>query len=351
MPGGFSNTDKTTILTQHNVYRNITAQGKTPNQPSANDMNQLVWDADLAKVAQNYTQQCIWAHNPNRNSQVNSYSSSNTFSYVNQYVGENLFVSTGSESISTILSGMKLWYDEYEYFTFGTISGTGTCVSGEECGHYTQLVWANTRYVGCGYTKCATVQGLPTFTNAILFACDYYFAGNWVGDYPYQTGTDCSNCPHDRQTCQNGICTGCPNPAYDTYCCEYCSTSTCSSAISSGLLNSPTTCGNGITSAADIPSSVITITESPTSYPTTPSPTTSKPTTQSPTVHPTTKSPTTAHPTTSTSHPTTASPTTTKSPTSKSCCMAYNSADISICSILSSTLCETTRECYWNASC
>lgn len=387
LPGGFSSSDKITILNQHNTYRQMTALGKTPNQPSAQYMNSLVWDADLAKVAQNYSQQCIWAHNPNRNTQVKSYSSSTSFSYVNQYIGENLFISTGTESISTILDGIKYWYNEYQYFTYGTVSGTGTCVSGVECGHYTQLVWANTRYVGCGYTKCATVKNLASFTNAILFACDYYFAGNWVGDYPYVSGSSCSNCPHDRQTCQNGTCTGCPNPSYDTYCCEYCSTSNCATTISNGGLNSPSTCTNGITSTnlmnevnTITPSPTLVPTPTPTPRPTTQSPTTGHPTTQSPTTgHPTTQSPTTGHPTTahptttttttkspSTAHPTatttkspttahpTAKPTTaapTKSTTSKQCCMAYNSVDTAICSILGSTLCQSTLGCYWDVSC
>jgi hypothetical protein len=401
LPGGLTTADKTVILNVHNMYRNMTAQGNTPNHPSAKNMNQLVWDSNLAKVAQNYSQQCIWAHNPNRNSQMKQYATSSSFNYVNQVVGENLFISTGSESMSTILSGIKYWYNEYKYFTFGTISGTGKCVSGQECGHYTQLVWGLTRYVGCSYTKCATVKNLPTFTNAILFACDYYFAGNFVGDYPYESGSSCANCPHDRGTCRDGICTGCPNPAYDTYCCEYCSTSTCSNAITSGLVNSPTTCNNGIT--ADIPSSVITITSSPIDNSTTPSPTTAKPTTQSPTTakpttqspttakpttespttakpttespttakpttqspttaKPTTQSPTTAKPTTqspttghpTTGHPTTNSPTarpTTKSPTSKHCCFAHKSIESSICTHLSSTQCQSTRGCYWDASC
>jgi len=397
MPGGLTDTDKLTILNAQNMYRNITAQGLTPNQPSATYMNQLVWDAGLAKVAQNYSAQCIWAHNPNRASQLRGYENITSFSYVNQYVGENLFISTGSENIDTILSGIEYWYKEYQSFTYGPITATGSeCQSGQQCGHYTQLIWANTRYVGCGYTKCATVTNLPTFTNAIMFACDYYFAGNYVDDYPYVSGNSCSNCPADRKTCQDGLCSGCPSPSWDTYCCEYCSSSTCSNAISNGLCNSPSTCTNGISSnttttatkspTTHSPTTTTTTTKSPTTTttksPTTTTTTTKSPTTASPTTttttkspttaSPTTKSPTTAHPTTTTTttkSPTTASPTTksptTASPTTKpptasaeklkestsGCCLALNSANTSRCKSLSLVNCDISQLCYWNASC
>lgn len=247
LPGGFTTSDKLAILNKQNKYRNLTARGLTPRQPSASNMNQLVWDNGLAKVAQDYSAKCIWGHNPNRRYDLNKYLSYTSFDYVNQYVGENLFISTGSESLDTIMRGIDFWYNENPYYTYGTVSGTATCQSGKQCGHYTQLVWANTRYVGCGYTKCATVQNLPTFTNAILFACNYYFAGNYVGDYPYKTGTSCSKCPQDRQTCKDGLCSGCPSRSWDTYCCEYCSSSTCLNSINQGLCNPPSTCTNGIT--------------------------------------------------------------------------------------------------------
>jgi hypothetical protein len=318
LPGGLTDSDKLTILNAHNKYRNLTSRGLTSNQPSATLMNQLVWDSGLEKVAQNYTSACIWAHNPNRNSQLKNYATS--FSYVNQYVGENLFISTGSESMDTILSGIEYWYKEYEYYTYGPIGGDGVCQSGQQCGHYTQLIWGKTRYVGCGYTKCPSVKNLASFSNAIIFGCNYYFAGNYVDEYPYETGTACSDCPSDRGTCSDGLCTGCPNPSWDTYCCQYCSSTTCENAITGGLCNSPSTCTNGITSGTPTPTtSATTATKSPTS----------KSTTKSPTSKPTTKSPT----------------------SSTSCCSAYNSRYNTFCKSLGSTTCGSSSKCYWNYSC
>jgi len=382
LPGGLTDADKLIVLNTQNQYRSLTAQGSTPNQPSATGMNQLLWDEGLAKVAQNYSSKCIWGHNPNRASQLKGYLNSATFDYVNQYLGENLFISTGPETIDTVLAGIAYWYNEHQYYTYGPVEGAGTCQSGQQCGHYTQLVWAKTRYVGCGYTKCPTVQNLPTFTNAILFACDYYFAGNYVDDYPYETGDGCSQCPGDRNTCQDGLCTGCPSRSWDTYCCEYCSSSRCSNAINSGLCNSQTSCSNGITSTVS----------SATADPTTSKPTTAKPTTAKPTtVNPTTAKPTTANPTTA--KPTTAKPTITNSPTArptatsttlsptskptikptakptikpttkptikpttkptqnKGCCLAFSSSDVSTCEVLDSSSCQSNQKCFWYANC
>jgi hypothetical protein len=50
------------------------------------------------------------------------------------------------------------------------------------CGHYTQLVWANTRRIGCARHNCS---GL-TFPSSIV--CDYGPGGNFGGQSPYAAG-------------------------------------------------------------------------------------------------------------------------------------------------------------------
>ena len=52
-----------------------------------------------------------------------------------------------------------------------------SCVPGQVCGHYTQVVWANTKAIGCGVAICSN--------NAQIWACQYEPAGNWVGQKPY----------------------------------------------------------------------------------------------------------------------------------------------------------------------
>merc|ERR1719361_2789889 len=60
-------------------------------------------------------------------------------------------------------------------------------------GHYTQMVWANTRYVGCGY-----VNGCSGW-NA-QFVCVYFPLGNMNSGStsPYESGAISSDCMSDR---------------------------------------------------------------------------------------------------------------------------------------------------------
>jgi pathogenesis-related protein 1 len=46
----------------------------------------------------------------------------------------------------------------------------GTCAPGRQCGHYTQIIWASTRDVGCGVSVCPTLGQ--------IWVCQYRPAGN-----------------------------------------------------------------------------------------------------------------------------------------------------------------------------
>ncbi|CAI5534839.1 unnamed protein product [Closterium sp. Naga37s-1] len=52
-------------------------------------------------------------------------------------------------------------------------------ISGDwgSCGHYSQVVWNDSRKVGCGKAACGG--------DADVWACNYYPAGNFVGERPY----------------------------------------------------------------------------------------------------------------------------------------------------------------------
>jgi hypothetical protein len=52
-----------------------------------------------------------------------------------------------------------------------------TCALGKVCGHYTQLAWHSTRWVGCGFSICPDLGQ--------IWACNYDPPGNWVGQRPY----------------------------------------------------------------------------------------------------------------------------------------------------------------------
>ena len=56
------------------------------------------------------------------------------------------------------------------------------CTPGQSCGHYTPLVWANTRRVGCARHDCTAL----TYRSSVV--CDYGPAGN-SGGQPYVAGS------------------------------------------------------------------------------------------------------------------------------------------------------------------
>ena len=55
-----------------------------------------------------------------------------------------------------------------------------------ETGHFTQLVWAETTHVGCGYIKFKDSAN-PSFPYATWVTCNYGPAGNFDGEPLYKT--------------------------------------------------------------------------------------------------------------------------------------------------------------------
>ena len=85
--------------------------------------------------------------------------------------GENIFWGSGKpwspvDAVSD-WAGEKRWYDY----------SSNTCRFYDACGHYTQMVWKTSRYVGCARVTCADGK--------IFMTCNYYPPGNYIGQRPY----------------------------------------------------------------------------------------------------------------------------------------------------------------------
>eukprot|EP01084_Bolivina_argentea_P231497 390384_1 len=205
-----STAEKQAILDIHNELRDRTAGGGLPGHPAATDMNYLIWDDGLANVAQTYAESCPGLnHNGNRGIEYlsqrdagnvkwgpdtqyrsNACSNQNCIS-----IGENLAVRSSPYTVSNIVSQIESgWYDEWQEWSYGNHNSGCSGV----CGHYTQMVWANTRYVGCGYSNGCSSGGW-----ASVFLCNYFPAGNFNSIPPYTSGTACSNCMSDRTQCKS----------------------------------------------------------------------------------------------------------------------------------------------------
>ncbi len=112
----------------------------------------LVWDAEVAGVAQRYAEvlasnNCDFSHSNN-----------------NRY-GENLF--GGSGRVYTALDASMSWYEEKADYTY----------SNSDYNHYTQMVWKSTKSVGVGVAICED--------GSYIIVANYAPGGNMDGEYPY----------------------------------------------------------------------------------------------------------------------------------------------------------------------
>ncbi|CAL5011858.1 unnamed protein product [Urochloa decumbens] len=87
--------------------------------------------------------------------------------------GENIAGGTGL----TVAGAVPMWVNEKRYYD----SASGTCMIGRpeelKCGHYTQVVWRNTKAIGCARVKCDN--------GGIFITCNYTPAGNVIGQRPF----------------------------------------------------------------------------------------------------------------------------------------------------------------------
>lgn len=114
----------------------------------------LSWSDELTSVAQQWAGELIaknqFAHHPHP-----------------QY-GENLFEIAGASATpSRVVNAWASEASNYDYHT-------NTCRG--RCGHYTQIVWRDTKAIGCAAARGGGRE---------VWVCEYEPHGNTVGEKPY----------------------------------------------------------------------------------------------------------------------------------------------------------------------
>ena len=192
------------LMDHHNTKRNDVANGKesangTP-LPKASDMTVLVWNAELAKLAQGWADKLVSnckgiGHNPTR--------TGTSFSYL----GENVYWSASTDDPGTPTAAMTKsssnWYSEIADFPV-SLQAKFASTSGPAIGHFTQQIWAATTDIGCGYAHYAD----GNWTHAQYVVCNYGVGGNMIGSPIYNSGTPCSKCAtgFSCSPTYNGLC-------------------------------------------------------------------------------------------------------------------------------------------------
>ncbi|ESO92461.1 hypothetical protein LOTGIDRAFT_233201 [Lottia gigantea] len=141
----------------------------------AQDMYVMKWSNSLAREAGTRSQTCQLLHR-------------------NSTSGESLIVvpqqSTGDKVAEYI---NKHWIAEKNDFRLGTdcrVTTPNTCA-------YSQMIWAQSKTMGCASHWCASSQ---------FVVCLFDPPGNGIGMLPYIQGNHCQQCPRDTIRCENQLC-------------------------------------------------------------------------------------------------------------------------------------------------
>ncbi len=158
----------------------VTASSKSPSFSSAAMLKEhnavrdeagvpaLTWSTSLAASAQKWSEtlkgeSCKMRHTPNPQYGENIYQAWTTA------IPEEGLISSPRKAVTA-------WAAEEAFYNYAK----NTCLPGEMCGHYTQLVWANTTEVGCGVSVC---MGEDRQTD--IWVCKYNPYGNITGLKPF----------------------------------------------------------------------------------------------------------------------------------------------------------------------
>jgi pathogenesis-related protein 1 len=147
-----SQEDAQKVLDHHNLVRKEVGAGE------------LGWSNELAAFAQEWADHlakngCRMEHR--KQPKIN-----------NEPVGENLFWGSSATAYGPMDASLS-WYSEIKIYKYGKF-GTGNW---HAIGHYTQMVWKNTKQVGFGVAVCKNGE--------ILVVANYAPAGNYMDQFPY----------------------------------------------------------------------------------------------------------------------------------------------------------------------
>lgn len=122
----------------------------------------LEWSEALSLYAEKWADflaesSCILSHRPGEGKWKQKY-------------GENLFM--GVAGLFDVLHTVTVWESEKKRYHNGPVEERML----ESTGNYTQVIWKDTKYVGCGKAICS---------GNVVVVCNYDPPGNIVGEKPF----------------------------------------------------------------------------------------------------------------------------------------------------------------------
>ena len=158
---GLSPAQQQDLLTRHNHWRE--AAGVPP----------LAWSEELAAFAREWADElasggCEMEHRPKTGRLAQKYGEN--LSWASPTTWSDGRTEVQSISPSSVVDDWDSEKADYDY-------ESNTCAAGQMCGHYTQVVWAESRALGCAMTVCDD--------KGQIWVCNYAPAGNVTGERPF----------------------------------------------------------------------------------------------------------------------------------------------------------------------
>nr|AAV90676.1 putative salivary secreted antigen-5 protein AG5-2 [Aedes albopictus] len=174
---------KNLILMMHNRLRNFVASGSLSKFEPASNMSLMVWDDELAYLAELNVKQCKMKHDECRS----------TVKFKD--AGQNLAYSWKSGSLNkhnqNIRQSILGWFMEHKDAKMDHIRKYGRAT--KTIGHFTAMVRDVSSHIGCAIsTYDQTRKGFKG--KSFLLACNYANT-NFINKPIYTDGKPCSQCP------------------------------------------------------------------------------------------------------------------------------------------------------------
>ncbi|KAJ5793996.1 Ves allergen [Penicillium paradoxum] len=145
------------LLSNHNIHR------------STHGADALTWSDSLTESAKTLAMRCVYEHDT---------------SIGERQYGQNIGYGIEQSKVGEQIISQMMYSDEEPLFSGLYGQANPDMTNFLDWGHFTQIVWKDTREVGCYTYTCASLkEGESSIPNSPFTVCNYFPAGNYEGEY------------------------------------------------------------------------------------------------------------------------------------------------------------------------
>ncbi|CAL4089508.1 unnamed protein product [Meganyctiphanes norvegica] len=177
-------------------------RGDPGPQPAGSNIREMVWNDELANVAQAWGNQCPRGRDclPCR-----------TLCSRDYVVGQNIFFAGAHNEEQMWSEAVEGWSEWVKDFNSSMVEKLAQSKPGSRSFIYTQLVWAETYEVGCGaiYFPMVVPQSdgsEKTYKASRIYLCNYGPTGNYLNRPVYRIGEAATECPNGVSNTYPALC-------------------------------------------------------------------------------------------------------------------------------------------------